>query len=95
MKKLDKAQGMVFVLPKSREFFGRIAEDFQKNGSSQKIISERTHIVSTGVLEAEAQKEIESLSEIKENLTRLTALHNKLKMMLDDLDTFLEDDKKD
>ena len=44
-KNSDKTQGVVFVLPKSKEFFGRISEDFQKVGQKaqdQKIISQRT-----------------------------------------------------
>ncbi|MBI3016983.1 MAG: hypothetical protein HYY62_03170 [Deltaproteobacteria bacterium] len=94
-KSSDKTQGVVFVLPKSKEFFGRISEDFQKvghRGQDQKIISQRTHMVSTGVAEAEAQKEIQSLKELKENLSKLSQLHNKLKQMLDELDAVVEDD---
>lgn len=91
MKKKDKTQGMVFVLPKSREFFGRISEDFQKIGSSQKIISERAHIVSAGVAEAEAKKEVESLKEIKENLGKLSKLHLRLKTMLHELEHVLKE----
>ena len=94
-KSNDKTQGVVFVLPKSKEFFGRISEDFQKVGQKaqdQKIISQRTHMVSTGVAEAEAQKEIQSLKELKENLSKLSQLHHKLKQMLDELDAVVEDD---
>ena len=94
-KNNDKTQGVVFVLPKSKEFFGRISEDFQKIGQKakdQKIISQRTHMVSTGVSEAEAQKEIQSLKELKENLSKLAQLHNKLKQMLDELDAAVEED---
>lgn len=94
-KSNDKTQGVVFVLPKSKEFFGRISEDFQKVGQkaqNQKIISQRTHMVSTGVAEAEAQKEIQSLKELKENLSKLSQLHNKLKKMLDELDAAVQED---
>ena len=96
-KSSDKTQGVVFVLPKSKEFFGRISEDFQKVGQKaqdQKIISQRTHMVSTGVseAEAEAQKEVHSLKELKENLSKLAQLHNKLKHMLDELDVAVQED---
>lgn len=102
MKKSDdKTQGVVFVLPKSKEFFGRISEDFQKIGQKardQKIISQRTHMISTGVQEAEAQKEaqkeVQSLKELKENLSKLAQLHNKLKKMLDELDAAVEEEEK-
>jgi len=98
MKKSDdKTQGVVFVLPRSKEFFGRISEDFQKVGQKakhQKIISQRTHMVSTGVSEAEveAKKEVKSLKELKENLSKLSQLHNKLKHMLDELDAAIQED---
>ena len=94
-KNNDKTQGVVFVLPKSKEFFGRISEDFQKVGAlarEQKIISGRTHLVSTGVAEAEAKKEIQSLKELKDNLSKLSQLHNKLKLMLEELDQLVEED---
>lgn len=98
-KNNDKTQGMVFILPKSKEFFGRIAEDFQKTGLSAKeqpkIISQRAQLVSSTSRhsEVEAKKEIQSLKELKENLTKLTQLHNKLKSMLEELGDAVEEDE--
>jgi hypothetical protein len=96
MKK-DKTQGVVFVLPKSKEFFGRIQDGPTKLPTSgtrptAPIISKRrTHTVSAGVKQAEAQKEINSLKELKMNLSKLSQLHDKLKSMLDELDDIVKD----
>jgi len=92
MKK-DKTQGVVFVLPKSKEFFGRIQDDFQRGHFGQMPAPKRTHEVSEGVREAEAKQEIESLKDLKENLTKLSKLHTKLKSMLDELDDLVKEDK--
>ena len=98
-KNNDKTQGVVFILPKSKEFFGRIAEDFQKTGLSAKqqpkIISQRTEMISSARAsesEIEAKKEVQSLKELKENLTKLAQLHNKLKSMLEELGEAVEED---
>lgn len=99
-KRNDKTQGVVFVLPKSKEFFGRISEDFQKTGvkgQTQKIISERTELVNTNVAQTEvhAERELESLKELKDNLSKLVHLHSKLKHMLDELDELVEETEKE
>ncbi len=102
-KRHDKTQGVVFVLPKSKEFFGRISEDFQKTGAagqSQKIISERTELVTTASTQrsqntVHAERELESLKELKDNLSKLVHLHSKLKNMLDELDELVTETNKD
>ncbi|MBI4041436.1 MAG: hypothetical protein HY390_06180 [Deltaproteobacteria bacterium] len=97
MKK-DKNQGVVFVLPKSKEFFGRIQDDFEKASAPimQPATSEvraRTHVVPQGVRQAETKREIESLKALKENLHKLAELHQRLKTMLDELDDWVKEDK--
>lgn len=90
MKKQDKTQGIVFVLPKSREFFGRISQDFQKTGlvtQSQSLAPLAPQPVSEY-----DEKELESLQELKENLQKLTKLHARLKTLLNELDDLVEEE---
>ena len=94
MKKNDKTQGVVFVLPKSREFFGRISQDFQKTG----LVTQHTHpglseTVSVPETQKAAEQEIEALQELKTHLSKLSQLHKRLKNLLSELDKVVEDDK--
>jgi len=112
MKKRDKAQGVVYVLPKSREFFGRISEDFEKVrlavgrlpvgskpmlpepdeseseiecGASCEAASESKHEEATG------EVDVEALKELKEHLSKLVKLQEKLKGMLKELDHLVKE----
>ncbi len=98
MKKRDKTQGVVYVLPKSREFFGRIAEDFEK----VKLPVGSTPLLSGSAgqagpaepdeLESENEGEIAALEELKEHLSKLVKLQEKLKGLLNDLDHLVKEE---
>lgn len=104
MKKRDKTQGVVYVLPKSREFFGRIAEDFEKVklpvGSTPLLsgTAEPDELESEYQGEADSsaddqdEGEIEALTELKEHLTKLVKLQEKLKGLLNELDHLVKEE---
>ncbi len=85
MKKRDKTQGVVYVLPKSREFFGRISEDFEKV---------RPPLGSIPLLPApcEDKGDNAALEELKEHLSKLVKLQEKLKGLLSELDNLMKQD---
>lgn len=86
MKKKDKTQGVVFVLPKSKEFFGRISDDFKKTGIEDQPLLCRENV------DFEAKAEIEDLQELKSELSKLSKLHQRLKTLLLQLDRLVKDD---
>lgn len=105
MKKVDKTQGMVFVLPKSREFFGRISKDFQKTG----LMTQRTEILPTDIGDSEceaeihaprvgdprvadAEQEISNLEQLKDHLSKLSKLHKRLQGLLNELDLLVKEE---
>lgn len=102
MKKRDKTQGVVYILPKSREFFGRIAEDFEKvklpvgstpllSGPAEpdELESEYENVSQSAY---EDEGEIAALEELKEHLSKLVKLQEKLKGLLNDLDHLVKEE---
>ncbi len=92
MKKFDKTQGVVFVLPKSREFFGRISKDFEKTGlmtSHSMLPEEKTEILE------ERDEQASDLGILREHLSKLSELHKQLQGLLAELDNLIEKDKED
>lgn len=95
MKKRDKTQGVVYVLPKSREFFGRIAEDFEKVKlpvGSTPLLSGPAELAEPAELESENEGEIAALEELKEHLSKLVKLQEKLKGLLNELDHLVKEE---
>lgn len=86
MGKKDKAQGVVFVLPKSKEFFGRINDDLKKQ-----IQSQQEDFIKIRETELPMERtDDKSVEELKSNLNRLMELHQKLQALLADLENLLE-----
>jgi len=88
MKKTDKSQGIVFVLPKSREFFGRVSQDFQKTGLS----TGATIPIAKHPSETADREQIKSLKDIKQNLSKLSILHKRLKGLLKEIDSLVKEE---
>ena len=89
MKKTDKSQGIVFVLPKSREFFGRVSQDFQKTGLAT---GATIPIQQRSSEDAAVKEQIKSLKDIKQNLSKLSMLHKRLKGLLKEIDSLVKEE---
>lgn len=103
MKKRDKTQGVVYVLPKSREFFGRISEDFEKvklPAGSTPLLPEPEEYESEiecgesceSGCETHDESDIEALKDLKEHLSKLVKLQDKLKGLLNELDHLVKEE---
>jgi hypothetical protein len=93
MSKKDKAQGVVFVLPKSKEFFGRISKDFQRTGLLTQPVIDPRKLHQPATADQVADEQVEDLGELKEHLTKLSQLQKRLKSLLSEMDTLVKEDE--
>lgn len=83
MKKRDKTQGVVFILPKSREFFGRISKDFEKTA----ILTQPN---AKPKFDYPVKEDNSDLEELKQHLSKLSGLHKRLQELLLELDNLVK-----
>lgn len=95
MKKRDKTQGVVYVLPKSREFFGRISEDFEKvklPAGSTPLLPEPDEYECESGCESQDESDMEAMQDLKAQLSKLVKLQEKLKGLLNELDHLVKEE---